>query len=132
MPVPQEQKQFIPYVTTVVILAGTICIYSYFNSLKTKEKDKENKNDKNILHDSSEAMISASNFNAIVAKTGAVQSIQNLFQDFNTAATVLKMAKHAKVFTSKHLEKLQMPSDLDEFYEELDRGTHKHICHDLE
>ena len=129
MSLHQEQKQFIPFVMTAAILAGAICIYNYFNSRDTKEMEKTNH--KKILHDSSEAMISASNFNAIVAKTGAVQSIQNLFQDFYTAATVLKMAKHAKIFNSKHLEKLQMPSDLDEFYEELDQGTHLHICLDL-
>ena len=68
------------------------------------------------------SMISAADFNGVVAKTGQVQNIENLFQDFNTAATVLKMAKHSGVFTADHLKKLQAPGDLDAFYEELDRG----------
>ena len=73
------------------------------------------------------AMINAADFNTIAAKTGQVHEIQNLFQDFYTACAILKMARYSRVFTSKHLEKLQMSSDLGEFYDELDRGRCKFI-----
>ena len=135
----QTQRHVIPMLMTaaaaVITVAGTICIYRYYSHQQETE-EKEERSDHNKIglsssssssttsHSSSEAMISAVDFNTIVAKTGRVHSIQNLFQDFTTAATVLKMAKYARVFTSKHLEKLLLLSDLDEFYEELDRGMY--------
>ena len=107
----------------VITVAGTICIYRYYSHQQETE-EKEERSDHNKIglsssssssttsHSSSEAMISAADFNTIVAKTGQVHSIQNLFQDFTTAATVLKMAKYARVFTSKHLEKLLLLNSL--------------------